>query len=337
MKNKQFPSVKLWFLFLTIFSACAPLQKQTAATEEQKSANPINHAKIPNNFEESPHHLPAKGYFLKQLVKGLYFFSTGKNDTLFAVTSEGTLLVDPLKEAGESLQKAMLEVGAPPVKMMIYSYGDLGRIGSAYLFSDNVRVVAHRETAEFIRSFGDSNIPKPSISFGKSYSLELGGLRVELKYPIREGGRGKVIIYFPNQKTLMYVDAATPKTAPPKQLKISNIFKRAKGLKEALKYDFESYVSGNYHRPGSKIEAKEVLNYYYATKSANKKALQSIVSKNKVGNKSIIENCLRLLEPQWSKRLKGFEVSAKEHCTTWTKFHLRKTLATTAPKTETKN
>jgi hypothetical protein len=335
LKYKQCLSAKFWFLFLTIFSACAPLQKHTASTEEQKSAKKINLAKMPNSFEESPP-LPAKGYFLKQLGKGLYFFSTGKNDTLFAVTSGGTLLVDPLKGAGESLQKAMIEVEAPPVKMIIYSYGDLGRIGSAYLFSDNVRVVAHRETAEFIRSFGDSNIPKPSISFGKSYSLELGELRVDLKYPIREGGQGKVIIYFPDQKTLMYAGAATPKTAPPKQLKISNIFKHAKGLKEALKYDFESYVSGNYYRPGSKIEVKEVLDYYYATKSANKKALQSIVSKDKAGNKSIVENCFRLLEPQWSKRLKGFEISAKEYCTTWTKFHLRKTPPTKNLKSETK-
>jgi hypothetical protein len=336
LKYKQFLSVKLWLLFLALFSACAPLQKQTAATGEQKSAKTINRAQMPNSFEESPP-LPAKGYFLKKLAKNLYFFSTGRNDTLFAITSEGTLLVDPLKGAGESLQKAMIEVGAPPVKMIIYSYGDLGRIGSAYLFSDKVRVVAHRETAEFIRSFGDSNIPKPSISFGKNYSLNFGGLRVDLKYPIREGGKGKVIIYFPDQKALMYTDTATPNTAPPKTLKASNIFNRAKGLKEALRYDFENYISGNYYRPGNKAEAKEILNYYYATKSANKKALQSTTPKGKTENKSIVENCLRLLEPYWGKRLKGFKISAKEHCTSWTKFHLSKIPSKVDRKSETKN
>jgi hypothetical protein len=336
LRYKQLPLVKLWLLFLAVFSACAPLQKHPPVTEEQKSAKIINRPKMPNSFEESPP-LPAKGYFLKQLAKGLYFFSTGKNDTLFAVTSEGTLLVDPLKGAGESLQKAMIEVGAPPVKMMIYSYGDLRRIGSAYLFSDKVRVVAHRETAEFIRSFGDSNIPKPSISFGKSYSLELGGLRVDLKYPIREGGKGKVIIYFPDQKVLMYTDTATPKTAPPRTLNASNIFKRAKGLKEVLKYDFENYISGNYYRPGNKEEAQEILNYYYATKSANKKALKSVASKDKAENKSIVENCLLLLEPQWGQRLKGFKISAKEHCVSWTKFHISKASSKADRKSETKN
>jgi hypothetical protein len=336
LKYKQFPSVKFWLLFLAIFSACAPLQIQNPATEKQKPETTANHSKTPNHFEENPS-LPSKGYFLKQLAKDLYFFSTGKNDTLFAITSEGTLLVDPLKSAGKSLQKAMMEVKAPPVKMLIYSYGDLGRIGSAYLFSDNVRVVAHRETAEFIRSFGDSNIPKPSISFGKSYSLEFGGLRVDLKYPIREGGKGKVIVYFPDQKVLMYTDVATPKTAPPKTLKASNIFKRAKGLKEVLRYDFESYISGNYYRPGDKTEAKEVLNYYYATKSANKKALQSTASKDKADNKSIVENCLRLLEPQWGKKLKGFKISAKEHCARWTEFHLSKISSKTDRKPEAKN
>ena len=340
LKYKLLPSVKLWFLVLAVLSSCAPLQKQTPATEEQKQEITKNHTKTLNSFEESPP-LPSKGYFLKPLAKDLYFFSTGKNDTLFAVTSEGTLLVDPLMEAGESLQKAMVEVEAPPVKMLIYSYGNLGRIGSAYLFSDNVRVVAHRETAEFIRSFGDSNIPKPSISFGKSYSLEFGGLRVDLKYPISEGGQGKVIVYFPDQKVLMYTNTATPKTAPPKTLKASNIFKRAKGLKEALKYDFDSYISGNYYRPGNNAEAKEILTYYYATKSANKKAYQSInlkdreekqssnngVSSSKQKNAAITENCLRLLESEWSKKLKGFKISAKEHCARWTEFHLGNNLS----------
>lgn len=336
MRYKQFLELKICFLFLVIFSACAPLQKQTSETEEQKPDLTTNLGKVSASFEETPP-LPPKGYFLKQLAKDLYFFSTGKDNTLFAITSEGTLLVDPLKGSGTLLQKAMIEAKAPPVKMMIYSHGDLRRIGSAYLFSDNVRVVTHRETAEFIRSFGESNIPKPSISFGKSYSLKLGGLRVELKYPMREGGQGKIIVYFPDQKVLMYTDVATPKTAPPTTLKVSNIFKRAKGLKEVLNYNFESYISGNYYRPGSKAEAKEILNYFYSTKSANKKALLFNSSKEKAGNRSIAENCLRILEPRWSGRLKGFKTSAKAHCEIWTEFHSRKTSSPVKLNIETKN
>ncbi len=327
MKPKRFSSANLFLLFLTLLSACVPLEKQTSEIKEQKIETANNSIQNSHVFEDAPP-LPSKGYFLKPLTKKLYYFSTGKNDTLFAVTSEGTLLIDPLKSAGKLLQKAMQEIKALPVKMMIYSRGNLGRIGSAPLFSDNIRVVAHRETAKFIRDFGISNIPKPSISFGKNYSLEFGGLHINLKY-LENGKDGKVIIYFPDQKVLMHVDVATPKTAPPKNLTASDIFNRAKGLKETLKYDFESYISGNYYRPGGKKEMREILNYYYATKSANKKALRSIVHKNADKrqtaadrNKSIVKNCLELLAPQWSRILKGFKISAQKHCGAWTSFHL---------------
>ncbi|GEM_PF-3262042 len=323
---------------MVLLSACAPLKQQTPTMEKQELKIATNDAATTSaSSNEKPPVLPAKGYYLKSLPGGLYFFSTGKNDTLFAVTSEGTLMLDPLKGAGETLQKALIEVKAPPVKTMIYTHANLGRIGSASMFSENVRVVAHRETAQFISEFGESNIPKPSILFGKKYSLEIGGLRVSLVYPEKAGNQGKVIIYFPDQKILMYVNAATPKTAPPKNIQASDIFRRAKGLKEVLKYDFETYASGNYYRPGAKKEMQEILNYYFATKSANKKALQSIASVNKAvkqdppnngplleeGYKSIVASCFKLLEPRWGNRLRGFDESAKKHCSAWTNFHLR--------------
>ncbi len=302
------------------------MQKPGFEINGQKTKTTINSVQSPDSLETIPP-LPAKGYFLKLLAKGLYYFSTGKTDTLFAATNEGTLLIDPLKDSGESLLKAIQEVNAPPVKMVIYSYGNLKRIGAASLFSGNIRIIAHRETAKFIQDFGNSNFPKPSISFGKNYSLGFGGLRVNLKYPER-GKNGKVIIYFPSQKVLMYIDAV-PKTAPPKNLNASKIFSRAKVLREILKFDFKNYVSGNYFRPGNKEEMKEILNYFYATKSANKKASDLTTFNNKGGEKtssnqkkSIAKNCLQLLAPQWSKRLKGFEIAAQSHCRAWTDFHL---------------
>ena len=327
MKHKNFKSVKLSFLFLTLLTACVQFNKSVPEKKKGKSENIINRTKSPNNFEVIPP-LPKKGYFLKLLADRLYYFSTGNADTIFAVTPEGTLLIDPIKDASKTLQHAMLEIKAPPIKMLIYSHSNLNRIGATTLFAQKSLIIAHRRTAELIRNSSFSNVSTPSISFNKDYYLDFGGLQIYLKYP-ESGKNGKTIIYFPKQKLLMYL-GAVPKTAPPKNFDTFDIIRQAKILKEILKYDFKNYISGSYHRPGDKKEMKEILNYFFATKSASKDAIKAKASKENKGKqpshnrkKTITEHCLRLLEPHWRKKLKGFETSAQNYCHIWTDFHLR--------------
>jgi hypothetical protein len=334
LKVSRFISKAVWLTLLTVVYSCVPLKIPVKQGETSVSKT---NSTVSSRFNDQKTGLPPKGYSLESLAKNLYFFSTGGKDTLFAITSEGTLLVDPFKGGGELLQKALAEVSAPPVKMLIYSQASLKRMAEATLFSENVRVVAHRDTADFIRELGESNIPRPSISFGKNYSLTFGGLQVDLIYPEKGQGRGNSIIYFPAQKVLMLTGAAIPKTIPIQNLNASDIIRRASELKKALKFDFKKYVSGGFYRPGSRQEMNQILSYYFASKAANKKAMESEslkVVKGKTGATNIkkvsgvpgvvTEECYKLLKSRWKKELKGFEKSAKSHCRAWTKFHLKR-------------
>jgi len=280
--------------------------------------------------------LPKKGYLLKELAKDVYFFSNGVYNTMFIVTAEGVILVDPIRDAGPLIKKAMQEVTTFPIKILIYSHPHLDHIGDASLFAEEgVKVIAHKETQKLLQRYKDPARPVPQITFGEKSSIELGGVEVELIYPGDGHGKGNSMIYLPQKKLLMFVDVATPKSVPFKNFSTVDIYSQIVGLKRALQLDFDNYVAGHLYRPGKRSEMEEVLKYYLASKRANAEAMQRVdirevmrtsPSKDierKMGEyyEAVAEECYRLLKPEWKPRLMGFETFARGHCDTWTAFH----------------
>jgi glyoxylase-like metal-dependent hydrolase (beta-lactamase superfamily II) len=291
---------------------------------------------VPDGYVELIPPLPNKGYLLKELAKGVYFFSNGVYNTMFIVTSEGVVLVDPIRGAGLLLKKAMQEVTTFPIKILIYSHPHLDHIGDASLFAEEgVKIVAHKETQKLLQRYKDPARPIPQITFGEKSIIELGGVEIELIYPGDGHGKGNSMIYLPQKKLLMFVDVATPKSVPFKNFSTVDIYSQIVGLKRALQLDFDTYIAGHLYRPGKRSEMEEVLKYYLAAKRANAKAMgridirevmqasQSKDIERKMGEyyEAVAEECYRLLKPEWKSRLMGFEAFARGHCDTWTAFH----------------
>jgi len=290
----------------------------------------------PDGYIDPMPPLPAKGYFLKELAKDVYFFSNGVYNNLFIVTSEGVILTDPIRGAGPLLKKAMGEVTTFPVKIMIYTHPHLDHIGDASLFAENgVQIIAHKETQKLLQRYRDSARPVPHITFGEKSVIELGGVRVDLIYPGEGHGEGNTMLYLPQKKILMFVDVATPKSVPFKNFATVDIYGQVVGLKRALQLDFETYVAGHLHRPGTREEMEEVLKYYMAVKRANAEAMRRVDIREvmrssrskdierKMGEyyEAVAEECYRLLKPEWKPRLMGFEAFTRGHCDTWTAYH----------------
>ena len=290
---------------------------------------------IPDGYVEAIPPLPKKGYLLKKLDKDVYFFSNSVYNTMFVVTTEGVILIDPIRGAGPLIQKAMGEVTTFPVKVMIYTHPHLDHIGDASRFAEGAKIVAHKETQRLLKRYKDPKRPVPQITFGEKSVIELGGVRVEMIYPGAGHSQGNIMVYLPQKKILMFVDVATPKSVPFKNFSTVDIYGQVVGLKRALQLDFDTYVAGHRHRPGKRSEMQEVLKYYLASKRANAEALRRVairevfqksLSKDierKMGEyyEAVAEECYRLLKPEWKPRLMGFEAFARGHCDTWTAFH----------------
>lgn len=331
-------SLILLVLILGAIAGCVPTPEHPPQVEVvlPKPVEPLApEMAVPDGYVETIPPLPKKGYLLKQLAKDVYFFSNGVYNTMFIVTSEGVILIDPIRGAGPQLKKAMGEVTTFPIKVMIYSHLHLDHIGDASQFAEGAKIIAHKETQRLLKRYKDPARPVPQITFGEKSAIELGGVRVELIYPGDGHSKGNIMIYLPQTKILMFVDVATPKAVPFKNFATVDIYGQVVGLKRALQLDFETYVAGHLYRPGKREEMEEVLKYYLAAKRANAEAMrrvkirevmqksQSKDIERKMGEyyEAVAEECYRLLKPKWKPRLMGFEAFARGHCDTWTAFH----------------
>ncbi|MGV7220349.1 MAG: MBL fold metallo-hydrolase [Nitrospinales bacterium] len=309
-------------------SAPPPRQEQMAPTIVKKEYVSDGH------YEIIPK-LPPKGYFLKKLGKGVYFFSNGYYNNIFVVTPEGVIITDPFRGGGSQLKRAIKEVTTQPVKFMIYSHSHLDHIGDAHLFAKGVQIVAHNETGRMLERHKDPNRPVPQIGFSKNYTLTLGGTEIKLIYPGPGHDRGNIMIHVPHSKVLMFVDTVTPKAVPSKNFATTDIIGQVTGIQKALKLNFDTFVAGHYYRTATKQEMLEVLDYYNASRTANIIALSKIKYKNVVARSkskdilrrtaeyrdAVAEECYGILKNKWKRRLMGFEAFARSHCDTWTSYH----------------
>jgi len=302
---------------------------------EQMAPTIVKKEYVPDGHYETIPKLPKKGYFLKKLGKGVYFFSNGYYNNIFIVTSEGVIITDPFKGGGSQLKQAIREVTTQPVKFMIYSHSHLDHIGDAHLFAKGVQIVAHNETGRMLQRHKDPSRPVPQIGFSKNYTLTLGGVEIKLIYPGHGHGHGNIMIHVPHSKVLMFVDTVTPKAVPSKNFATNDIIGQISGIQKALKLSFDTFVAGHYHRTGTKQEILEVLDYYFASRTANIIALSIIKYKNVVARSkskdilrrtgeyrdAVAEECYGILKNKWKRRLMGFEAFARSHCDTWTSYH----------------
>ncbi|MFQ5482258.1 MAG: MBL fold metallo-hydrolase [Nitrospinaceae bacterium] len=308
-----------------------------AGAQDTAAGSPATPApEVYDGYTEPPAPLPAWGYFLRKIAPDVYFFSTGYYNTLFLVSTDGVILVDPLRGAGLSLRKAIEQVTPLPVKVIIYSHAHLDHIGDAHLFAKSARIIAHEVARNRLLRYRDPRRPIPQISFRRNFTLNFGGKRVELKYPGRGHGAGNILIHLPAEKVLMFVDVGAPRSVPGKGFEAEDLYGQVQGLKKALELDFEIWVAGHMQRPGARGELRQVLQYYYDSRKAGKEALRRVTFESVAAtlrshdpqyrleryHQAVAQACYAKLLPVWKPRLMGFEAYAKSHCAAWMQFHL---------------
>jgi glyoxylase-like metal-dependent hydrolase (beta-lactamase superfamily II) len=92
----------------------------------------------------------------------------GLYNTVFLVSSQGVIAVDPLPNLGERYLKAIAEVTDRPITHVIYSHEHTDHIGAAYLFPKNAVYIAQKKTAELLARRNDHRRPLPTFTFMRS-------------------------------------------------------------------------------------------------------------------------------------------------------------------------
>jgi hypothetical protein len=152
-------------LMLFLLCGIAPLVATVLSTQEDRPTAKIGSV---------PAIPPEKGYFVQEIRGGLYWVTDGLYNTMFLVSSEGVIAVDPLPNLGERYLKAIAEVTDKPVTHVVYSHEHTDHIGSAYLFPKSAVYVAQKKTAEILAGRQDPRRPVPTLTFDDSYPAHSG-------------------------------------------------------------------------------------------------------------------------------------------------------------------
>lgn len=283
--------------------------------------------------------IPTKGYLVQEIRDHLYWVTDGSYNTMFLVTDKGVVAVDAPPSIGKNYLKAIAEVTNKPITYVIYSHAHIDHIGAASIFPKNATFIAQQETAAELQraksvAKNASMVPPiPTVTFTKSYTLQIGNQSLKLDYYGVNHLPGNIFIYAPKQKVLMLVDIIFPGWVPFPYLAIAkDVAGFIKAHDIALNnYDFDTIVAGHLTRLGTRndviVQKEFVSDLEKAAAKANQEVLFSKVA-SQVGRfdnpwlifskyiDAVNENCVNAMLPKWENRLGGAQQFMSTHCFT---------------------
>jgi len=92
------------------------------------------------------------------------------------------------------------------VTHLVYSHHHADHAGAANLLGDDIVRIGHVETRGCCCGTTTRPGPPPDVTFEDSYTLQVGGERVELAYHGPNHSPDNIFIHFPDHDTLMLID-----------------------------------------------------------------------------------------------------------------------------------
>lgn len=280
---------------------------------------------------ESPATKPSRpGYEVREIRGGLYWLSDGAYNTMFLVSSKGVIAVDPLPTLGKRYLEAVASVTSQPITHIVYSHEHLDHIGAASLFPSGVTIIAQNETAMLLASRKDPRRPLPTVAFQDRYVLNVGDQTLVLEYKGPNHSPGNIFIYAPRQKTLMLVDVVYPGYVPYPNLGVAaDVPGYIQAHRDALSYDFDTFVGGHVDRLGSRADVELSLEFVNDLKRTSEEVLAQEPFPAYLARRGSVDSawfahddyetervgrCYEVLAPKWQGRVRGVERSLRSHC-----------------------
>ncbi len=280
---------------------------------------------------------PDKGYRVEEIRDRLFWVSDGAYNTMFLVSTEGVVALDPLPTLGPRYLEAIAEVTDKPVTHVVYSHEHTDHIGAASLFPKGATVVAHAETARLLAARRDPRRPLPTVTFDDRYTLKVGDQTLELEYRGNNHVLGNIFIHAPKQRVLMLVDVVYPGYMPYKNLGITeDVQGYMKAHADLLSYDFTTLVAGHVTRLGTRDDVQTAADFlrdlhstcadllaalsfpgYLQSPAARRLAETEGRSKWDLHNEyehELESRCAAALGPRWRGRLADTDTYLRDNC-----------------------
>src|SRR5580693_10031276 len=160
-----------------------------------------------------------QGYYVGRVQRNLYWVTDGVYQSAFLTTGDGVVLFDAPPSIGGNLRRAVDEIAAAngvtnTVTHLVYSHHHADHGSAASLFGGDVTRIGHAETRRLLLRDGDPSRPVPEITFTDTYTLQVGGERVELAWHGSNHSPDNIYIHFPGHDTLMFIDVVNAGWVP---------------------------------------------------------------------------------------------------------------------------
>ena len=225
--------------------------------------------------------LNEQGYHVGRVERNLFWVTDGVYNCAFLATRDGVVLFDAPPTIGGNLRRAIDEVTAAEgvtntVTHLVYSHHHADHGGAAFLFGDAVRI-GHEETRRLLARDGDEARPLPEVTFADTYTLEVGGERVELAWHGSNHTPDNIYIHFPGHDTLMLIDIVNAGWVPIYNVNLSEDIQGYIATPDrALSYEWSHFISGHLGRLATRDDVTLHQQYIADIVASSQEALASV-------------------------------------------------------------
>jgi glyoxylase-like metal-dependent hydrolase (beta-lactamase superfamily II) len=225
--------------------------------------------------------LNEQGYYVGRVERNLYWVTDGVYNSAFLVTRDGVVLFDAPPSIGGNLRRAVDEIAAAEgvsntVTHLVYSHHHADHGSAASLFENVVRI-GHEETRRLLLRDDDPGRPLPDVTFADTYTLEVGGERVELAWHGANHTPDNIYIHFPGHDTLMFIDVVNAGLVPIYNVNLSEDvqgYMAAPAI--ALSYPWSHLISGHLGRLATRDDVAVHQQYIADIEASSREALASV-------------------------------------------------------------
>jgi glyoxylase-like metal-dependent hydrolase (beta-lactamase superfamily II) len=244
------------------------------------------------NLDELPDYAPIpraalgpalneQGYYVGRVERNLFWVTDGVYQSAFLATRDGVVVFDAPPSIGNNLRRAIDEITAAEgvsnaVTHFVYSHHHADHGGAASLFENVVRI-GHEETRRLLTRDDDPARPLPDVTFADTYTLEVGGDRVELAWHGSNHTPDNIYIHFPGHDALMLIDIVNAGWVP---IYNTNLTEDVQGYMQApdvaLSYPWSHLISGHVGRLATRDDVALHQQYIADIEASSREALASV-------------------------------------------------------------
>jgi len=220
----------------------------------------------------------------KEVAAGVYSFSNdGFYMSMFVVTSEGVMVVDPMNNnQAKGMLAEIRKVTQAPIRYLFLSHNHYDHIKGAQVFRDEgASVISHIEAYEYMKANPTTDVILPDQTWsGDRKDFTLGGVTMELHYLGLSHGLGMTSFLLQPQKVGYIADNSVPNGLPFVFFPDFNLKGLENTLKTYMKYDVDQIIYSHSNledplTPGNKEHMQFWLDYVNDLREAVQTAVKN--------------------------------------------------------------